>query len=187
MGFALGQAAWERGADTVVISGPTSAPRPPGPRYVEVETAREMLTVLETELREARILLMAAAVGDFEAESVSPSKLRKSSGESLILALRRGPDLLLETSALRRERRIYTVGFALETADAIAHGREKRVRKGMDLIAINDANEPGAGFEVETNRVTLIDATGAEETLPLLPKREVAERILDRVEAALAG
>lgn len=184
MGYALAAAAWRRGAEVVLVSGPGHAPRPLGPRRVEVETASEMLAALETELRDARILLMAAAVGDFEAASVSSRKIKRGDG-GLDLELRAAPDLLAATRELRRERGIFTLGFALETEDAIANGRDKLERKALDLIAVNVANEPGAGFEVETNKVTLLDAAGDTEALPLLLKEELADRLLDRIEESL--
>lgn len=185
MGYALGAAAWRRGADAVVVSGPGHATRPPGPRYVDVETAADMLDALEAELRDADILVMAAAVGDFVAASVASSKIKKTEGTPLEVELVPGPDLLERTRPLRAERGIFTLGFALETENALQNGRDKLERKAMQLVAINVATEPGAGFEVDTNRVTLVDAAGNVEELPLLLKEELADRLLDRVEAAL--
>lgn len=184
MGYALAAAAWRRGGEVTLVTGPGSAPRPVGPRVVEVETAGQMLAALETELSDAHILLMAAAVGDFEPREERSSKIKKSDA-GLDLSLRSGPDLLLETKTLRDERGIFTLGFALETEDAIAHGREKLERKGMHLVAVNSANEPGSGFDVETNRITLIDRSGKVEELPLAGKDELADQLLDRIEALL--
>ncbi len=186
MGYALAAAAWRRGGDVTLVSGPGSAPRPLGPRVVEVETARQMLATLETELTDAHILLMAAAVGDFEPRDEVSSKIKKGDG-GLELSLRAGVDLLLETRKLRDEKGIFTLGFALETEDAIANGRAKLERKGMQLVAVNSANEPDAGFEVETNRITLIDLEGQVEELPLAGKDELADQLLDRIEAAVRG
>jgi phosphopantothenoylcysteine decarboxylase/phosphopantothenate--cysteine ligase len=185
MGYALAAAAWRRGADVVLLSGPGHAPRPEGPRIVEVETAREMLAALEEELTVADILVMAAAVSDFEVTEVAGNKIKKQS-TGLGLSLIPGPDLLRQTRAAREARGVFTLGFALETEDALENGRAKLDSKGLQMIAINDATEPGAGFDVETNRVTLVGADGTVEELPLLPKRDVADRLLDRVEAALA-
>jgi len=187
MGYALAAAAWRRGAETVVVSGPGQAPRPPGPRYVDVETAGEMLAALEAELTRADILVMAAAVGDFQASKVGTSKIKKTGDAPLDVSLVPGPDLLERTKAVRAERGIFTLGFALETENALQNGREKLERKAMQLVAINVASEPGAGFEVETNRVTLVDEAGDVEELPLLLKEELADRLLDRVEAALGA
>ena len=185
MGYALASAAWRRGADVVLVSGPGHAPRPLGPRRIEVETASEMLATLETELRDARILLMAAAVGDFEAGSVARHKIKKGEKGRLELELDAAPDLLVETRALRERHGVFTLGFALETENALENGRTKLERKGLELIAVNLANEPDSGFDVDTNRVTLLDAAGDTEALPLLSKNELADRLLDRIEESL--
>ncbi|MCZ0934623.1 MAG: bifunctional phosphopantothenoylcysteine decarboxylase/phosphopantothenate--cysteine ligase CoaBC [Gemmatimonadetes bacterium] len=187
MGFALAEAAWRRGGDVTLISGPGRMPRPAGPDVVEVETAGEMLAALETALTDADILLMAAAVGDFEPARAADAKIRKTdgNGKGFELALRAGPDLLLETRAFREREGIFTLGFALETEDLLTRGREKLERKGMHLVAVNSAVEPGAGFESETNRITLIDRSGRVEELPLAKKTELADALLDRVEAAI--
>lgn len=187
MGFALAEAAWRRGGDVTLIGGPGRLPRPPGPDVVEVETAGEMLAALETALTDADILLMAAAVGDFEPTRAADSKIKKGDGaeKEFELTLRAGPDLLLETRAFRERKGIFTLGFALETEDLLARGREKLERKGMHLVAVNSAVEPGAGFESETNRITLIDRNGGVEELPLAKKTELADTLLDRVEASI--
>ncbi|WP_420441134.1 bifunctional phosphopantothenoylcysteine decarboxylase/phosphopantothenate--cysteine ligase CoaBC [Candidatus Palauibacter sp.] len=186
MGFALAAAAWRRGAEVTLISGPGRMPRPAGPDAVEVETSGEMLAALETALTDADILLMAAAVGDFEPIDPAPSKIKKTNrtGNAFDLALRTGPDLLMETRTFRERKGIFTLGFALETEDAVARGREKLERKGMHLVAVNSAVEPGAGFESRTNRITLIDRNGRVEELPLAQKTELADELLDRIEAA---
>ena len=153
---------------------------------MEVETAGEMLAALETALTDADILLMAAAVGDFEPIDPAPSKIKKTNrtGNGFDLALRAGPDLLMETRTFRERKGIFTLGFALETEDAVACGREKLERKGMHLVAVNSAVEPGTGFESRTNRITLIDRSGRVEELPLAEKTELADELLDRIEAA---
>lgn len=186
MGFALASAAWRRGADVTVITGPGHAPRPRGPRVVEVETAQEMLSALETELEEATVLFMAAAVADFQPASVAPSKIKKGPTGGLSLELDRAPDLLASTREARKRAGILSVGFALETDDGLENGRVKLERKGLDFIAINLAGEPGAGFDVETNRITLLDRSGHTEELPLMLKEELADRLLDRVEEVLS-
>ncbi len=185
MGYALASAAWRRGGDVVLISGPGHAARPSGPRIVEVETAREMLSVLETELTDADILLKAAAVGDFEVAEVRESKIKKGADGGLDLSLRAGPDLLVETLGARAARGVFTLGFALETENAVENGRAKLEAKGLQLIAINDATDPNAGFDVPTNRVTLLDEAGHVEDLPVLLKEELADRLLDRIEQGL--
>ncbi len=184
MGFALAESAWRRGADVTLISGPCSEPRPAGPRIVEVETSREMLAALESALTDAGILVMAAAVNDFEVDDVAESKIKKND-DGIRLSLEAGPDLLRETKKLRAENGVFTLGFALETEDLLARGRAKLARKGMQLVAVNSAVEDGAGFESETNRITLISGDGVEEELPLATKTALAEQLLDKIEAAL--
>lgn len=185
MGYALAAAAWRRGADVVVLAGPGHAPRPPGPRYVDVETASEMLAALRSELEGAAVLLMAAAVADFEPERVSTDKIKKTAGDGLELKLRRGPDLLIETAEMRRKAGVLSLGFALETESPLENAAGKLEAKALDFIAVNLADEPDSGFEAATNRVTLLDWWGNVEELPLLLKEVLADRILDRLEDRL--
>jgi phosphopantothenoylcysteine decarboxylase/phosphopantothenate--cysteine ligase len=185
MGIALASAAWRRGAEVTLIAGPLSVEPPVGVHHVPVETTEQMATAVEQSLQNADVLIMAAAPADFRAAQPSPRKIKKASSPSSI-ALAEAPDILLSTRGARRNG-LLVVGFALETEDAIAGGREKLASKELDLIVVNDATEPGAGFGVDTNRVTLIDRGGNEERLPLLPKTDVADAILDRVEALSRG
>jgi phosphopantothenoylcysteine decarboxylase/phosphopantothenate--cysteine ligase len=184
MGQALAASAWRRGASVTLVSGPTARPHPHGPHVIEVDTAEEMLDALREALEEADLLLMAAAVSDFRVSSPSDSKIKKTDGD-LKLHLVAGPDLLRETRAARDRRGIVTLGFALETDTPIENGREKLTSKGVDFMAVNEVGDPQAGFEVPTNRITLLDRWGDVEELPVLPKEEVANRILDRIEARL--
>ena len=187
MGYALAAAAWRRGADVTLVSGPGTAALPDGPRIVQVETSEEMLAAVEEALTEANILIMAAAVSDFEAARVASRKIKKEEGDGgLELSLVRGPDILARTADARRRAGIVTLGFALETENALENGRAKLERKGLDLIAVNDATDPEAGFDVATNRVSLLDASGNVEEFPVLLKEELAERLLDRLEGYVA-
>jgi phosphopantothenoylcysteine decarboxylase/phosphopantothenate--cysteine ligase len=140
---------------------------------------------VEQSLGAADILIMAAAPADFRAAQPASRKIKKASAPSAI-ALAEAPDILLSTRSARNHG-LVVVGFALETEDAVAGGREKLASKELDLIVVNDATEPGAGFGVDTNRVTLIDRQGIEDKLPILTKPDVADAILDRVEAMLSG
>jgi phosphopantothenoylcysteine decarboxylase/phosphopantothenate--cysteine ligase len=186
MGTALAASAWRRGADTVLVHGPCSVPFPHGPRRVAVESSREMLDALREELRGADVLLMAAAVADFEATDPVERKIRRDeTGEELVVRLRTGPDLLAETKELRAERGVLTLGFALETEDGRERARRKLEAKGMDLVALNEAGRPDRGFDASTNAVTVLDRDGGVEEIPLLPKEDVAERLLDRLESRL--
>jgi phosphopantothenoylcysteine decarboxylase/phosphopantothenate--cysteine ligase len=184
MGFAIASAAWRRGGDVTLIMGASSLQPPVGTALIAVETAEEMAAALRMALDGASVLIMAAAVADFKPAAPAASKMRRKEGPPSI-PLEPATDVLAVTRAARPPQ-LVTVGFALETGDGRESAREKLHAKGLDLIVLNDASEPGAGFEVDTNRVILIDQSGNEEDIPLLPKTEVAEIILDRVEALLA-
>lgn len=183
MGFALAEAAWRRGARVTVVSGPTSLPEPTGVDVVPVESAREMARAVEERIAEARVAIYAAAVADYRPVAEPSSHKRKRDGEDWAVDLTQNPDIAA-TSIRRLPTGGVAVGFALETHDLVDHARQKLLRKGFDLVVANPANEEGAGFGAPTNRVTLVTEDEAE-ALPLLPKAEVAERILDRVEAFL--
>lgn len=185
MGFALAAAAWRRGADVRLIAGPTAVPAPHGPALTRVETAAEMETAVRSALGEADVLLMAAAIADFRPARAADQKIKKEAGLEAI-PLEPAPDVLRATMAVRSAG-LTAVGFALETEDTRVNARRKLEAKGLDLVVLNDAMEQGAGFEVETNRVTLIMPAGEPEELPLLTKDEVAEEILDRVVAIRAA
>ncbi len=183
MGYALAQAAWRRGAQVVLVSGPTARPEPVGVEVVPVETAQEMKDAVAAALPSADVLLMAAAVADFRPVSVAAEKIKKDARPEAI-SLEPAPDVLRVTRAARPAGLI-AVGFALETENVRANARGKLAAKDLDLVVLNDATAPGAGFEVETNEVVLLDRAGGEEPLPLMPKSEVAEAILDRVATLL--
>ncbi len=184
MGQALAESAWRRGADVVLVSGPTARTRPYGVRVIEAETSEQMLEALSSALEEAHVLLMAAAVSDFVKSDPSASKIKKD-GKRLDIELVVGPDLLAETTEVRARRGILTLGFALETDSALENGRAKLESKALDFVAVNEIGDPFAGFDVPTNRVTLIDRWGALEEMPVLAKEEVADRLLDRIESRL--
>lgn len=184
MGFALAASAWRRGADVALISGPSSAAVPTGPRCLRVETAPEMLAALRRELEGAAVLMMAAAVSDFRTPDRKGGKIKREDG-GLELRLEPGPDLLVETREQREAAATFTLGFALETDDGVANARRKRKDKGLDMVALNFAGEPDSGFDVATSRVTIVTADELVEELPLLQKTEVADRLLDRIEERL--
>jgi len=183
MGHHLAEAAWQRGADVTLITGPTALPAPVGSRVVRIETTGELEDAVRRELPQADVLIMAAAPSDYRPTSASDTKRPRSTGD-WSLELEPTADILSATRAARKKGSI-VVGFALETGDALAKGRTKLEQKGLDLIVINDALEPGAGFDVDTNRVTIVSKTGEEWDLPLQSKREVAAGILQRVERFL--
>ncbi|MBW3629103.1 MAG: bifunctional phosphopantothenoylcysteine decarboxylase/phosphopantothenate--cysteine ligase CoaBC [Gemmatimonadetes bacterium] len=186
MGYALAAAAWRRGAQVTLISGPSAVPPPFGPERVSVETADQMRHAVAELLPAADVLVMAAAVGDFKVADVASQKIKKSGGNVPQITLAPNPDILRSTRPLRPPQCV-VVGFALETENMAEHAREKLLGKELDLLILNDAGENGAGFEVTTNRVTIFDRDGGVADLPLLSKGEVAEEILDRVELRLHG
>jgi phosphopantothenoylcysteine decarboxylase/phosphopantothenate--cysteine ligase len=180
MGYAIASAAWRRGADVTLISGPTSLPDPIGANVQRVETAEQMAAAVRTAIGDADALVMAAAVADFRPASPAASKIKKSTAVSAI-ELEAAPDILKSTRE-HRAKDLKVVGFALETDAHEANARKKLAEKGLDLIILNDATEPGAGFEVSTNKVTIIRRDSDHvEHLPLLSKDEVADSILDRL------
>ena len=185
MGVAIAAAAWRRGADVTLVAGPLSVAPPTGPSVVHVETTEQMRAAVEQAIRDADALVMAAAPADFRPATAADQKIKKSSAPAAI-ELAPTADILASTVAARSPR-LVTVGFALETNAAIEHGRGKLAAKKLDLIVVNDATESGAGFSVDTNRVTFIDAQGDLEEQPLLQKGEVADLILDRVERLMHG
>jgi phosphopantothenoylcysteine decarboxylase/phosphopantothenate--cysteine ligase len=185
MGVAIAASAWRRGADVVLIAGPLATDAPIGPRLRTVETTEEMLDAVRAEIGAADVLVMAAAPADFRAATVAPSKVKKDKAPSTI-PLEATPDILRETIPARPPGMI-AVGFALETDEVLQNGAAKLESKCLDLIVTNDAREPGAGFHVDTNRVTMLARDGTRTDLPLLPKTEVADAILDRIVELLDG
>jgi phosphopantothenoylcysteine decarboxylase/phosphopantothenate--cysteine ligase len=181
MGYALARAARDRGAQVTLIST-TGRPAPYGARLVEVETAAEMEQAVLAALPQADVLLMAAAVADYRPASVAEQKIKKGEGD-LALELVRTADILLQVAGLRRPGQVI-VGFAAETENVAENARAKLRRKRLDLIVANDARQ---AMGAATNQVTVIGADGSAEEIPLLPKDEVAERILDRIVALLGS
>jgi phosphopantothenoylcysteine decarboxylase / phosphopantothenate---cysteine ligase len=185
MGAAIAAAAWRRGAKVTLVAGPLTVSAPAGVEIVNVESTEQMRDAIAQRLPNADALVMAAAPADFRPDQVADSKIKKSASPRTI-ELAPTSDILRATRSSRRSGMV-VVGFALETDDAIANARAKLEAKDLDLVVLNNAREDGAGFEVETNRVTLIDRDGTSESLPLMSKASVAEAIVDRVEALLRG
>jgi phosphopantothenoylcysteine decarboxylase / phosphopantothenate---cysteine ligase len=180
MGYALAAAAYARGADVVLVSGPSGLTPPPGVAVVPVDSTEDLCTAVTRHLKGAHALIMAAAPADFRPAETAAAKRPRSNGP-VSLALEPTVDVL-QATLRHRPAKLVAVGFALETGPGLDRAREKLKSKRLDLIVLNDATEAGAGFEVPTNRVTLITAHDVTP-LPLLSKEEVAERILDRVES----
>jgi phosphopantothenoylcysteine decarboxylase/phosphopantothenate--cysteine ligase len=185
MGVAIASAGWRRGADVTLVAGPLSVPPPIGAHVVNVESTSEMADAVRAGLKKADVLVMAAAPADFRPKAVAKAKIKKDKRPGSV-ALDETDDILSSTRDARRKGAVI-VGFALETDDVIAHARAKLKSKALDFIVVNDAREAGAGFGADTNRVTILSPKGEPEELPLMSKPEVADAILDRVEALLRG
>jgi phosphopantothenoylcysteine decarboxylase/phosphopantothenate--cysteine ligase len=182
MGYAIAAAALERGAEVILVSGPSPLAPPPGVTFVAVETCLEMLAACQAHFAGADITIAAAAPADYRPAVVSPEKIKKA-GDELTIALVKNPDVIAELGKVKRPGQV-TVAFAAETQDLIANARKKLVTKNADFVVANDVKAEGAGFGTDTNRVAFVDAHGVEE-LPLMTKREVSDRILDRAVALL--
>ena len=183
MGYALAQAAIDRGAAVTLVTAPTQLRPPTGAQVVAVETVLEMRDAVLDSVAQADALIMAAAAADFRPARAEVQKIKKEKTQRLTLTLERAPDILLEVARLRARGQgpAVVVGFAAETEDLVEQAREKLLRKDLDLVVANDIRAPDSGFGADTNRVTLLAADGTREDLPLLPKSEVAERVLERV------
>jgi len=178
MGFALAAAAYGRGADVVLISGPTEVIPPRGPVLIRVTSAAEMLQAVLEHRTRADVLIMAAAVSDFKPARSSERKIKKQEAATM-LELARTEDILATVGRL--PGRPLLVGFAAETDDLLDNARKKMKEKDIDLIVANDLSKQGAGFAVDTNSVTLIERSGGMTEIPLMPKAEIAARIMDKI------
>ena len=185
MGVSVARAAWRRGAAVDLIAGPMTVAPPAAVTVHAVESTEDMASAVERLLPGADVLVMAAAPADFRPASPANAKIKKTSAPSAV-TLAPTPDILQATHGARRAGAVI-VGFALETERAVESGRDKLAAKDLDLIVVNDATEAGAGFGVDTNRVTLLARDGSQECLPLMSKDEVADAILDRVEELIRG
>ena len=181
MGVALAAAAARRGAEVTLLLGPSAEAAPLGVTTTRVESARDLEAALATAGKTADAIIMAAAVADYRAAKVAPHKLKRGVlGKTFALELVANPDLLAGLGARRKGKRPLLVGFAAETEDVVANAQKKLRTKRCDLVVANDVSAPDAGFAVDTNRVTLVDATSVVE-VPHATKATVAHRILDRV------
>ena len=178
MGFALAAAAHRRGATVILVSGPTSLAVPGGVRFVPVTSAVEMRDAVMRNLDQATVVIKAAAVADYRPARMSGSKIKKTE-KPLTLSLERNPDIIAEVGALKGNRIL--IGFAMETESLVENARSKLAAKNMDFIVANDLRTPDAGFKADTNIVKIIDRSGHVESIPLMEKIDVADRILDRI------
>lgn len=185
MGYAVAAEAARRGAAVTLVTGPTHLDPPAGVAVVRVRSAADMHAAVMARAGAVQAVVMAAAVADYTPETVAAQKVAKKDG-GWTVPLTRTVDILAALGQLpsRADRRPVLIGFAAETHDVLDHAEAKRARKGVDLIVANDVAQPGAGFELETNVVTFLDAQG-RETLPLMTKADVAVRLIDRLERLL--
>jgi phosphopantothenoylcysteine decarboxylase/phosphopantothenate--cysteine ligase len=185
MGYAIASAASERGAQVVLVSGPTNLSSPARVEMVPVTTAEDMSKALLSRLAWADTVIMAAAVADFRVKSPALRKLKKRERMWTSLDLEATEDILRELAARRTGQVL--VGFAAETDDLLAHAREKLHAKGIDLIVANDVTIDGSGFGSDSNQAVVMDRTGRVTEWPLMPKRALADRVLDAVEQFRRG
>ena len=177
MGYAVAEAARDRGAKVTLISAPTALDPPSGVDVVHIESAVQMRDVVVKTTFDADALIMAAAVADYQPKGRAGQKIKKDvAGDAVTLDLIKTPDILAEIKG-----DFIKVGFAAETENVVENARRKLSSKKVDLFVANDVSAPDSGFAVDTNRVTIIDKSGKVEELPLITKREVADKILDRV------
>ena len=181
MGYAIAEAARDRGAGVTLISAPTWLAAPGGIEVIHVQTARQMKEAVAGAVLKADALVMAAAVADYQPKDYRETKIKKNA-PAMTVEMVRTPDILGEVKG-----EFLRVGFAAESENVVTNAKGKLAKKQLDLIVANDITAAGSGFEGDTNQVTMIDRKGETEKLPLLSKREVAERILDRVAGLLAG
>ena len=181
MGFAVAEAARDRGATVSIVSAPTALPDPFGIKVVKVQTALQMQENLHTECSGSDALIMAAAVADWRPSSMSEQKVKKGASDRWEVDFVKNPDIVAGIDG----ERLVKVGFAAESEDLLANAESKLLSKGLHLIAANDITAEDSGFGVDTNRVVLLDREGGKESLPLMSKYEVGWAILDRVAAYL--
>jgi len=185
MGFRLAEAASLRDANTNLVSGPVSLRDPIDVMVKKVETAREMAEAVFSLAPEMDVIIMAAAVSDYTPLTVHPHKLKKT-GKELDVRLTPTTDILMELGKKKGSNQIL-VGFCAESQDLVENAFAKLRKKNLDLIIANDITQPGAGFDVDTNRVLMIDQEENVEELPMMDKAEVSERILDKIEEIIAA
>ena len=180
MGYAIAEAARDRGAEVALVSAPTALVPPVGVKLIRVQTAIQMRDACILASADADVVIMAAAPADYRPKRAAAEKIKKGDTETLSLELAENPDIL---GAIKGDQ--IRVGFAAESENLLRNAKEKLHKKNLDLIVANDITQPNSGFDADSNKVILIDRDGKVTRLPLLPKLEVADKILDRVVALL--
>jgi phosphopantothenoylcysteine decarboxylase/phosphopantothenate--cysteine ligase len=180
MGYALAEAAQIRGAEATLITGPTQVPLPRGVKVISVETAGQMHDATIKHYQSMDTVIMAAAVADYRPAEFSPKKIKKEK-DNVNISMVKNPDILAEMG--KKKGTTFLVGFAAETEDLLANAQQKLQTKNVDLIIANDVTQPGAGFETNTNIVTLLCRNGKSEKLPQMSKEFLAHKIFDKIKA----
>jgi phosphopantothenoylcysteine decarboxylase / phosphopantothenate---cysteine ligase len=180
MGYAVAEAARDRGAEVTLIAANVSLENPANVAVIKAPTVLEMKKAVAGAVKQADVLLMAAAVADYQPETIAREKIKKEAAQNLTLKLVKTPDILSEVKG-----KFLRVGFAAESENLVANAKQKLAEKKLDLIIANDITQADSGFDADTNRVVIIDKKGIKEELPLMSKRDVAERILDRVKTLI--
>lgn len=180
MGFAVAEAAAARGASVTVIAGVTTVDPPANVNVIRAVSASEMYTAVKKELAKSSIFVGAAAVADYAPANAAEGKIKKDGRDFMILELKKTPDILSEVSKNRPEGML-VIGFAAETNDVVGYARAKMKKKKLDLVVANDITKTGAGFNTDTNIATILTHLGGTQDLPLMSKREMADKILDHV------
>lgn len=179
MGFAVADAARQRGAEVTVVAGVTTADAPAGVNVIRAVSAQQMHDAVMKELPNATIFVGAAAVADYAPANSADAKIKKEDRDEMTLELKKTPDILAAVSS-KRSNGLLVVGFAAETNDVVEYARSKMKKKNLDVVVANDITKEGAGFNTDTNIATILTASGETE-LPLMSKREMADKILDEV------
>jgi phosphopantothenoylcysteine decarboxylase / phosphopantothenate---cysteine ligase len=182
MGYALARVAHRRGAKVTLITGPTDLPLPQVHKIVQIRTAQEMYEAVLENFKNSTVIIKAAAVADYRPAAMSQEKIKKNN-EPLSLMLERNTDIIAEIGKIKSSRIL--VGFAMETQNLLDNARDKLTRKKMDFIVANNLREEGAGFQTDTNIITIIDSQGNAEAFPIMTKIDAAIKILDRIKDAI--
>lgn len=182
MGYALAKVARRHGAQVTLITGPTNLSLPSVENIIKVRTAQEMHKAVIDNYKKSTVIIKAAAVADYRPKIFVKEKIKKDNKPRAI-ELERNPDIIAEIG--QNKKNIVLIGFAMETKDLLANAREKLKKKNMDLIVANSLREEGAGFQTDTNKITIIDREGDVQSLPVMTKIEAAEKILEKVEELL--
>ena len=177
MGYAIARAAMERGADVTLLTGPVAIQPPQGVHVISFMTTQELLELALKHADKQDVIIQSAAPADYRAKEISPIKMKKSGGADMVIELIENPDVAATLGRNKRADQTF-VGFAAETNDVLAHAQGKLIKKNLDMIVANDVTAPGAGFDVNTNIVTLITREKVK-SLPLMSKADVADHILD--------